>query len=193
MQRPRFFGCFLFFVALSLQPAFAQNEQAAIDAATKVHEKEIEAARKAYEEAIGRANKKLLGVYDVSIRGAMRRGGGDALDAAGKLNEEKKKIVASMAGTGDAPNASQEQVIALLTGNTWYWHWEQLNKDTPVKFSRDGTIIEKNGVNSNKWTMDRRWVVTINDHQFVPLSETLFRGFNIESGRQVGMTADPKK
>jgi hypothetical protein len=180
----------LLIFSIGLSTASAQNEQLAIETATKTFDKEVDAARKAYEEAVGKANKKLIAAYDVSIRGAMRRGGGDGLDVANKLNEDKKKLLANTDGSTDP----EGKILDQLTDNTWYWHWEQFNKDLPMKFLPDGGIVDKAGaVTKNKWTAQRKWVITVNDHQFIQVSDHLFRGFHNESGRQVGMSAEPKK
>jgi hypothetical protein len=191
MPRRSLIGLSLLLLMTGFNSAFAQNEQAAIEAAMKTFDKEADGARKAYDEAIAKANKKLVTAYDVSIRGAMRRGGGDGLDLANKLNEDKKKLVAKMEASGAGSPMSP---VESLVGKTWYWHWEQANKDLPMRLLPDGTIVDGSG-NPKKetWTMERKWVVTISGHQFIQVSDNLYRGFLTESGRQVGLIAEPKK
>lgn len=72
------------------KPKPEAKERAAVEAAIKTYDQEIAAAGLAHKAAIGRAEKKLLAAYDFAIASAMKRGGGDALDFANKLNDEKK-------------------------------------------------------------------------------------------------------
>lgn len=76
------------------------KERIAIELALANYEEEVARAKGSYDETLLRAGKKLLATYDVVIAAAMRRGGGEALDLANRLNDEKK-LKASLFESGE--------------------------------------------------------------------------------------------
>jgi hypothetical protein len=75
----------------------------------------------------------------------------------------------------------------LRADRTWYWHWENRDKDRPFKF-----VVDKNGRISNNTqpeisdSLELRWVLIHDGHLLVPLDAQTFEGFHIASGRAVG-------
>jgi hypothetical protein len=102
---PRFTICFIalattFTCFADDQPQPDAKERSAIDQAAATYDEDVGRAKSAYDEAIARAGKKLLAAYDLVIAAAMKRGGGEALDLANKLNDEKK-VKASLIELGE--------------------------------------------------------------------------------------------
>jgi hypothetical protein len=76
------------------------KEWAAIEQAAATYDEDVGRAKSVYDETIARAGKKLLAAYDLVIAAAMKRGGGEALDLANKLNDEKK-VKATLLESGE--------------------------------------------------------------------------------------------
>jgi len=166
------------------------KERQAVDLATKVYDQEILVAERAYNEALEKANKKLLVSYDAAITEAMKRGGGDGLDLANELNDGKKAIQGRDERAGDiVPGLSRDKLIRSLNSKTWYQHWEQPNRDRPLKFH-----LEASGRDSkSRWKLELRWVLSEGgDHFLIPVDEYTLRGFFTNTGRQVGAFADKR-
>ncbi len=105
-------------------------------------------------------------------------------------------IALSRAGTEPPPAAegaegpSRAEVLAILKADrTWYWHWEQPNKESPFKFVvGDGERIEFQP--GGPATLQQRWIVSYKDHIFVPIDSQTIRGFYAATGRQTGAFTD---
>jgi hypothetical protein len=90
---------------------------------------------------------------------------------------------------------SRADILQMLPGRKWYWFWESQNRDLPSKFivTENGDILRTlKGQPTQKWKLERRWVLDEGDHLLIPINDSTLRGFYIPSGRQVGMFADPK-
>ena len=169
------------------QPAAKENKQ--IAAATAEYEKEAAAAERAYKEALAKSKKKLLASYDAAISASIKQGGGDGLDAANRLNAEKKTLAEAEDEDGTY-SPGRDRLVRLLNGRTWYWHWEQANKDRPFKVQIDAK--GKDTTPKSKFRLEQRWVLTEGEHIFVPVDDNTLRGFNVGNGRQVGAFADKR-
>jgi hypothetical protein len=89
---------------------------------------------------------------------------------------------------------SRADILKMLPGRKWYWFWESQNRELPSKFivTKNGDILRTlKGKPTQKWKLERRWVLNEGDHLLIPISDSMLRGFYIPSGRQVGMFADP--
>jgi formylglycine-generating enzyme required for sulfatase activity len=79
------------------------------------------------------------------------------------------------------------ELVKLLTGKQWFWHWETVARDKPFRYLANGdTDHEK-----NVWSLQRRWVIKQRDHYLLWVDDHTLRGFFIPTGRQVGVSAKP--
>lgn len=183
-------------LVVSLCPsAFAQDQEppkprelTIVDAAIESHLKEARAAEKAYQEAKQRSKTKLLLAYDSAITVAMNRGGSEGLDAANQLRRAKATVEA---GDGDSPHnlPGMADVIKLVNGNTWFWHWEKRNRNNPRQFN-----LGRNGKQPAKpeWRVETRWTLTDGENLLVLMNEDEWKGFFIPTGREIGLFREKK-
>jgi hypothetical protein len=85
----------------------------AVEVATKIYDEEVANAKRTYEASLKRAGSKLLTAYEVAIAAAMKRGGGEALDLANKLNDEKK-LKAVLLESGRPEDAASRKSVEIL-------------------------------------------------------------------------------
>jgi hypothetical protein len=128
------------------KPGPEAKERAVIDQATKTYDDELASARRAHDETLKRAGKKLLAAYDIAIAAAMKSGGGKSLDLANELNDEKK-IKAMLIDNTDADIEASDanSVSKILTGawtivETKQGHVSFIGEWT---FGRDGSVISR--------------------------------------------------
>lgn len=102
---------------------------------------------------------------------------------------------ASVAGTeaksGPAVvGLSREQILQMLPDKTWYMHWENKNRGSPVEFTaiEGGKFHER--VEGKTYVPELRWVLSDGIHLFVPLDATTIKGFFRPNGRPKGFFTD---
>lgn len=134
------------------------RERAVIEKANKSYDDEVATARAAYDEALTRAGRKLLTAYDVAISAGMKRGGGEALDLANRLNDEKKAKAALI----ENPIAVTEGIEAHSIGKMLAGTWTAVKmKDGRVEwvgkytFDLDGGVVGDDGVRGT-WKIEAR-------------------------------------
>jgi len=198
----RKYPIFLLFFALIGNSAWSQEpkkkvapEREAMEAASLRYDRDIADAKKAYEESLRQASKKLINAYDASIGSAMKRGGGDALDLANELNSEKKELqvkidinLASQSKESTA-SAAHDKLKKLLTSKVWYFHWEENppNRNHPLRFLPNGRV---EGDPGGSWSIEPMWVVKNAGSYHLLIDDKTMRGFFVPTGRQTGMIAD---
>jgi len=160
----------------------------ACDRSSRAPEAKIREAISRYEQA----RQQVLDVYDAEITAAQRPGGA-GLNSAKQLAEEKVKFLERIDARHAVSGFHRDEVVALVSGKTWYWHWEQLNRDRPFKINivESGDVVP--GTAAKNWKLELRWILTDGSTLLVPIEDYALRGFFIPSGRQVGAFADKPK
>jgi len=133
----------------------ASKEKAAVDLAKKAYEEQVAAAKSAYNEAIERAKKKLMNSYDLSIAAAMKRGGGDALDLANQLNDEKKSMAVLIESGGAPAQTSAAASIKKTLVGTWLLVGVKAGSApwaSEMTFSQEGSVLSRSNSGNAKGT-----------------------------------------
>jgi WD40 repeat protein len=84
------------------------------------------------------------------------------------------------------------ELVKLLTAKkTWYWHWENANRDGPFRYLAGGDTETQGKRIANVWSLERRWVIKQQGHYLLWIDDNTLRGFFIATGRRMGAIADP--
>lgn len=94
---------------------------------------------------------------------------------------------AASPGEIDAGPSRAQILSTLRVDRPWYWHYEHADKNSPFHFAVDDDgSIRTVGQGGSQATLQRRWVLSLGGHYFVPTDDHTLRGFHTSSGRQVG-------
>ena len=162
------------------------------------YDRELDEARRAYEIAIKQASARLKKSYDDQLRNLMRRGGGEALDLANRLNADRKAFESEAkddAARGQRTiGPDRAELLRILTNTDWWLSWENPDEHVGFRLLPDGTILERGKTRNNRkggvsqWSISRRWVLNAGEMVFVPTEEpNAWRGFYAPQFREVNL------
>jgi len=101
---------------------------------------------------------------------------------------EKRITASDSRSQNDADGLSHADVLRMLRADrTWYFHWEQYDKNHPFKFvvGNDSSIYGTDAPDQ-KDSLEQRWIIIHNGHFLVPINTETLEGFFLETGRQTG-------
>lgn len=198
-------GLALIFISSALSDSDQMPYERVIEQAKIRYERSVRdantalaAAKEHHARILTNAKKELIASYDQAITIAIRRGGGDGLDAANRLNKEKKEIESSQiveveVAVEKKPKEEEDnekmELAKQLIGKKWYFHWENPRKKKgPYQYFPSGTIVFEEGTR-HTWKIKDMLVIEQGGNYLIPIKEgdkIRLRGFFASTGRQVG-------
>jgi len=151
-------------------------------------------ARKEMDDKIAKARKELL--FDLELVQDKLTMAKQADEAAKVRNARTAIADGKWTGLPGDPivGPSKEQLLKILSNKTWYFHWEQLNRNLPYRYLPDGVSESADG-KKGKYTVELRWIVNhdgTGGHLMFPIDNKTLHGIYTPTGRQIGAIADSK-
>ena len=145
------------------------------------YDRELDEARRDYEAAIKQASARLKKSYDDQIKSLMRRGGGDALDLANRLNADRKAFESEAkddAARGQRTiGPDRAELLRVLTNTDWWLSWENPLEHVNFRLLPNGSILESGQTRTDlkggpsQWSVSRNWVLKSGEMVFVAMDE----------------------